>query len=74
MKFKYICILLSLLSALYCVEAYAQVKKKGKKPAKKVQHKVVQHKPATRLVVVHTAAPHKKPVSQVSLQKAVATS
>jgi hypothetical protein len=74
MKFKYICILLSLLSALYCVEAYAQVKKKGKKPAKKVQHKVVQHKPATRLVVVHTAAPHKKTVSQVSLQKAVATS
>jgi hypothetical protein len=84
MKLKYICILLSLLSALYCVPAGAQGKKKGKKPAKKAQHKtaphktvphkVVQHKPAGRPVVVHITPPRRKPAPQVTLQKAVAVS
>jgi hypothetical protein len=58
MKFKSICILLSLLSALLFVTADAQVKKKtGKKPAKKgrqVIHRPAAHKPAT-----HRATPHK---------------
>jgi len=69
MKLKYICILLSLFSTLLFVAADAQVKKKGKKPAKKAQHKPVKHSPPKRVVVLHKTA-----AKPVVVQKTVARS
>ena len=69
MKLKYICILLSLFSTLLFAAADAQVKKKGKKPAKKAQHKPVKHPAPQHVVVLHKTA-----AKPVAVQKTVARS